>query len=197
MAYLPQPGRGNYEKTGYGLPSPFRQDRVYKKIDEAEKKSKNGKTLTMTAATVLNDYPEQQKHLIKNVNKDASGKITSFEAPSNTRKAVEQLQIAKDSMNYLSSGKNEADRIRLGNDFSRNYSTNSKQGKITTGGTYRSPGSNVSQTNTFFDNMLSNLMNVTASPFATDENTASQKFGIPKVPAKINAISGKKGNKKR
>jgi len=196
MAYKQNPGRGNHAKTGHGLPSPFIQDQKYKNIDAAENKSKSGKTLTMTAATVLKDYPEQQKHLIKNVTKDAGGKITSFEAPSNTKKAVEQLQIAKDSMSYLSGAKNEVDRMKLGKDFSRNYSTNSKEGRAKTGGTYRSPGSSASQTNQFFDNTLSNLMNTTASPFAIDENTASKNFGIGKVPAKTNPKSGVKGKKK-
>jgi len=191
MAYMQKPGRGSHPKTGHGIPSPLRQD-MYKNIDAAELKSSGGKGVTMTADQVLNKYPAQNKHLRSNVQKNEKGETTGYTVEPNSKKAVEQIQIAKDSMSYISGAKNDLDRVKYGNDFSRNYSTNSKEGKKKAGGEYKGPGG-VSASPESKRAVVSDLIKQSSNNLY-DEDTPSKRFGIAKPSAesaKTNPISGK------
>jgi hypothetical protein len=199
MAYKQSPGRGNNAKTGHGVPSAFMQQRPNYQAANAEE-SEKGYGASFHATRMLQDYPEQQKHLIQNVEKNpTTGKITSYQGKLDAKKAVEQVQVARDSMNYLGNEKNPEKRLSLGKDFSRFYSPNSKYGKSQIdkygGGEYQGPDKQ-SGSQKDKGKILTDLrVGAITGRSVTRQDEAQSVFGIqapPKAsePAKANPKSG-------
>jgi hypothetical protein len=187
MAYKQTPGGPMKQKTGHGIPSALLQDRKpnYKAADVEE--SEKGTGASFHATRILQNYPQQQKHLIKNVEKNpVSGKITSYETKIDAAKAVEQIQVAKDSMNYLSGIKDPKLREKAGRTFSFNFSPNNPYGKKAIerqGGEYQGPGK-VSATQEEKQKVLTNLkVGAITGKNVTQQDEAQRVFGIAEVPS--------------
>jgi hypothetical protein len=172
MAYTQKPGRGNNAKTGHGVPTPFMQTKPdYAKADKQEKESKYG--ATNAAAEILKNYPQA-----KNI-KDINSKV-----------ATEQIQIASDSLNYIGGARNAAERLRLGKDFNRTYSTNNPkvkeklsksadgeyQGVGAIGSVGKGSGSQTAKTE-----VLGKLVAQGAKTFGQSDDSGMPNFGIPKI----------------
>lgn len=199
MAYKQNPGRGNNAKTGHGLPSPFRQD-AYRIADEAELNSKTG-GVTRAANKILDKFPAQNKHLRSNVQKDEKGNVLSYELKPNSKKAVEQVQIARDSMNYIGDEKDPVIREKKGRDFSFNFSPNNPYGKKAVqraGGEYQGPNK-ISGSPEAKKKVLQGLWETAVGSTAvTDTELPWKKFGIKPAPEapKANPKSGAKVKKR-
>jgi len=201
MAYTQKPGAPMKQKTGHGIPSVFLQERKpnYQAANIEEATDKFGSGATYHATRILQDYPEQQKHLIKNVEKNpTTGKITSYETKRDARKAVEQIQIARDSMNYLKGIKDPAEREAEGRRFSFNFSPNSAYGKKTIereGGEYQGPGKE-SGSQKDKEKILNNLRaGAISSRSVTNQEEPQSVFGIAAVPKALeqfNKVTGVK-----
>lgn len=199
MAYKQSPGRGNNPKTGHGVPGVFLQVRKpnYSAADTEE--SEKGTGASFHATRMLQDYPEQQKHLIKNVEKNpATGKITSYETKINAKKAVEQLQVAKDSMAALSGIKDPKLREKAGRDFSFNFSPNNPYGKKAIerkGGEYQGPGGESGKQEEK-QKVLTNLRaGAITGKSVTRQDEPQSVFGIAAVPKALeqfNKVTGVK-----
>ena len=201
MAYTQKPGGPMKQKTGHGIPSVFLQERKpnYQAANIEEATDQFGSGATYHATRILQDYPEQQKHLIKNVEKNpTTGKITSYETKRDARKAVEQIQVARDSMNYLKGIKDPAEREYEGRRFSFNFSPNSAYGKKTIerqGGEYQGPGKE-SASQKDKEKILNNLRaGAISSRSVTNQEDPQSVFGIAAVPKALeqfNRVTGVK-----
>jgi len=186
MAYTQNPGRGNNPKTGNGIPTPFTQVKPnYSVADKYEKGRKsnsyNGKHnsygVTTAAENILNNYPQGKN--LKNID---------------SKNAVEQIQIAKDSLDYISGAKNNKEKLNLGNDFNRNYSSNNPevkkrlnkqaegeyQGVNAIGSVGKGSGSQDVKKQ-IFDKLMTIGLKSSGERFLGGEN-----FGIPKIGTKEN-----------
>jgi len=198
MAYKQTPGGPMKQKTGHGIPSAFLQKQPNYKAADVEE-SEKGTGASFHATRILQDYPQQQKHLIKNVEKNpVSGKITSYETKIDAAKAVEQSQVARDSMNYLSGIKDPKLREKAGRTFSFNFSPNNPYGKKAIerqGGEYQGPGK-VSATQEDKSKILTNLrVGAITGKNVTQQDEAQRVFGIEAVPKALeqfNKVTGVK-----
>lgn len=189
MAYKQTPGGPMKQKTGHGIPSALLQGRNpnYQAADVEETKDQFGTGASYHATRILQNYPQQQKHLIKNVEKNpTTGKITSYEVKKDAKKAVEQIQVARDSMNYLSGIKDPKLREKAGRDFSFNFSPNNPYGKKAIerqGGEYQGPGK-VSATQEDKSKILTNLRaGAISGRSVTNQEEPQSVFGIAEVPS--------------
>ena len=69
MAYNQKPGGPIKQKTGHGIPSALLQEDKpnYQGANEAEAKNQYGIGASYAAHKILSNYPQQQKHLKKNL----------------------------------------------------------------------------------------------------------------------------------
>ena len=196
MAYKQSPGRGNRAKTGHGVPSAFMQQKPnYQGANIEETESKLGTGASYAAGKALSDYPAQRKHVIKNLQTDAATGTKSYETKINAKNAVEQIQVARDSMAYLGGIKDPKERERKGVEFSFSFSPNSKSGKAqinSKGGEYQGPGG-VSGSQEDKKKILQNLR-VEGVSSSNRPDMAQKTFGIGAVPKaeEKNKISGAK-----
>ena len=197
MAYKQSPGRGNRAKTGHGVPSAFMQEKPnYQAANIAEAENQYGVGASYAASKALSDYPAQRKHLLKNFEKNEKTGNSSYEIKRDARKAVEQIQVARDSMAYLGNTKDPKERERLGASFSFNYSPNSEYGKKQInerhGGEYQGPGRQ-SGSQEDKKKILQNLR-FEGATLNTNPDMAQKTFGIGAVPKaeEKNKISGAK-----
>lgn len=197
MAYKQSSGRGNRAKTGHGVPSAFMQQKPnYQAANIAEAENQYGVGASYAASKALSDYPAQKKHVIKNAYKDEKTGSSSYEIKRDARKAVEQIQVARDSMAYLGNTKDPKEREGLGASFSFNYSPNSKYGKKQInerhGGEYQGPGRE-SGSQEDKKKILQNLR-FEGATLSTTPDMAQKTFGIGAVPKaeEKNKISGAK-----
>ena len=197
MAYTQDPGRGPLLKTGNGIPSALLQKPDYVREDERENEAISGgntmdaaKGVSYTAGRMLTDFPSQAKHVKKKevTNKDASGKTTSvsWETKVNAKNAVEQLQVAKDSMNVLKGIDDPKARIRAGETFSFFNSPNSEYGKKQinkAGGEYQGPRG-VSGSQESKQKVLNDLKfeGIRKGQYKGGDEAAQLIFGIQKPP---------------
>jgi hypothetical protein len=207
MAYKQTPGRGNQAKTGRGIPAPFRQTPDYARENKRENDAINSgdtmgavKGASYTAGRMLTNFPAQAKHLKKNemVSKDASGKVTggSWETKVDAQKAVEQMQVARDSTQYLGNERDPMKRKKLGNEFNIYWSPNNKYNKKEqdrTGKGYQGPDG-ISGTNKDRYETLNKLRmeGIVHGGFGTKEDVPEKEFGLKPAPApaKANPKSG-------
>lgn len=197
MAYTQKPGAPMKQKTGHGIPSVFLQERKPNYQAANAEESEKGTGASFHATRILQDYPQQQKHLIKNVEKNpATGKLTSYETKLDAKNAVEQIMVAKDSMNYLSGIKDPKLREAAGRRFSFNFSPNSAYGKKEIerkGGEYQGPGG-VSGKQEEKQKVLTNLrVGAITGKTVTNQEEPQSVFGIaavPKVLEELNRITG-------
>ena len=176
MAYNQKPGSAIKQKTGHGIPSALLQKskEVYKLLDKTE--TERGKGPTSAAKTLLKGYA-QEKNL----------------TDTNSFKAVEQMQIAQDSTNYISGARNAAEKLKLGKDFNRTYSTNNpkvraRQAAMNNGNTdYQGVGAIGSVTGkgqgstAAKETMLWNLQKSADQLFGTEDRGINSTFGIPYI----------------
>ena len=195
MAYKQSPGRGNRAKTGHGVPSAFMQQKPnYQGANIEETESKLGTGASYAAGKALSDYPAQRKHVIKNLQTDAATGTKSYETKINAKNAVEQIQVARDSMAYLGGIKDPKERERKGAEFSFSFSPNSKSGKAqinSKGGEYQGPGG-VSGSQEDKKKILQDLR-VEGVSSNTNPNMAQKTFGIgavPKALEQFNKVTG-------
>lgn len=172
MAYTQKPGRGNNPKTGYSMPAPFMQSKPdYAKADRQEKEIGYG--ATSSAAGVLKNYPQAKN--LKGIN---------------SKVATEQIQIASDSLNYISGGKNVKEKAKLSKDFFNTYSTNNPnvkkklsagadneyQGVTSIGSFGKGAGSQAAKAD-----VLGKLVAQGAKTFGKSDDSGMPNFGIPKI----------------
>lgn len=207
MAYKQTPGRGNQAKTGRGIPAPFMQTPDYAREDRRENEAINSKNtmdavkgVSYTAGRMLENFPAQKKHVIKNfqTDKDASGKVTgsSWETRVNAREAVQAMQVARDSSQYLGNERNPELREKLGKQFHNAWSPYNKINKKEqdrTGKGYQGPDG-ISGTNKDRYETLNKLRmeGILHGGYGTAEDVPEKEFGLKPAPApeKANPKSG-------
>ena len=173
MAYIQKPGGPLKQKTGHGLPSAFLQEKKpdYAKANKQEKESGSG--AVSAAAALLKGYPQ-------------ANNLKNFDA----KKAVEQVQIASDSLNYISGNKSTLQKEKLSKDFFNNYSTNNPkvkkklskeaegeyQGVGAIGAVGKGAGSQEAKAE-----VLGKLVAQGAKTFGQSDDSGMPNFGIPKI----------------
>jgi hypothetical protein len=177
-------------KTGHGIPSALLQGRKpnyegLKKFtsDIVEGKSSAGPLPGYVASeSILKNAPEQAKHLRKNVQKDAQGRVTSWDVEQDPVKIVEQISVGRDSLNYIKPAKSANEAMMLGKEFSRNYSPNSASGRANiknlSRGTYVGPDKSLN-TDEAKAKMVNDLWSETIGARGITDQELPTKFGIP------------------
>jgi hypothetical protein len=176
MAFKMAPRGGNNPKTGHGMPSALLQKskEIYKTLDKIETEKGHGPT--SEARSILKGYPQENN--LKKVN--------SFNA-------AEQVQITKDSTDYISGAKNAIESKKLGKNFFDNYSTNNpivkeRQAARNNGNTeYQGVGPLGSVTGkgsgsvTGKENLVWDLQKSSDQLFGTEDRGVQSRFGIPVI----------------
>jgi len=173
MAYKMAPRGKNNPKTGYGIPSALLQEKKpdYAKANKQEKESGFG--AVNAAAELLKGYPQ-------------ASNLKNFDA----KKAVEQVQIASDSLKYISGNKSTLQKEKLGKDFFNTYSTNNPnvkkklskeaegeyQGVGPIGAVGKGSGSQAAKAD-----VLGKLVAQGAKTFGQSDDSGMPNFGIPKI----------------
>jgi hypothetical protein len=203
MAYKQVPGRGNQAKTGRGIPAPFKQTPDYAAEDRRENAAQQDYTTTnaakgvsYTAGRMLENFPAQKKHVIKNFQKDEKTGSSSWETKVNAREAVQAMQVGRDSIAHIGNERNPELREKLGKQFHNAWSPYNKINKKEqdrSGKGYQGPNG-VSGTNADKSEVLRKLKleGVLHGGYATAPDVPEKEFGLKPAPApaKANPKSG-------
>lgn len=208
MAYKQTPGRGNQAKTGRGIPTPFMQTPDYAAEDRRENAAQQDYTTTnaakgvsYTAGRMLENFPAQKKHVIKNFQKDEKTGSSSWETKVNAREAVQAMQVGRDSIAHIGNERNPELREKLGKQFHNAWSPYNKINKREqdrTGKGYQGPNG-ISGTNRDRSEVLSKLKmeGILHGGYATATDVPEKQFGLKPAPAPVKANPKSGATKKK
>ena len=208
MAYKQTPGRGNQAKTGRGIPTPFKQAPDYAAEDRRENAALSDFTTTdaakgvsYTAGRMLENFPAQKKHVIKNFQKDEKTGTSSWQTRVNAKNTVEQMQVARDSTQYLGNERDPMKREKLGREFNLHWSPNNKYNKKEqerSGKGYQGPDG-ISGTNRDKSEVLNKLKmeGILHGGYANKPDVPEKEFGLKPAPAPVKANPKSGATKKK
>ena len=200
MAYNQKPGGPMKQKTGHGIPSALLQKPDYAREDERENAALNdftstnaAKGVSYTAGRMLDKFPAQKKHVIKNFQQDANGS-SSYETKVNAREAVQAVQVGRDSIAHIGNEKDPAKREALGRQFHVAFSPYNKYNKREqdrSGKGYQGPDG-ISGTDKDRSDVLSNLRTegILHGGYSNNQEVAEKVFGLKSFQTPTNPKAG-------